>query len=268
MLANLNTSRYLDQSEGETMSSTRSEHTAAGLGLAAWKLPPIVVSIALPIIGGFYVGGPGLGMAIGALAAAAIIVLAVRKPPLHSIVPAVAADLRARILVVLDGQVDEISLAELLLRHTGITPSQATPEIVLVTPCRQSFLDRWSSNLGPGRERAQHDLVHAVAALAAAGLEATARVGDENVVQTVEDELCSYAASEVLMVSADSDHGEREAAAQELRVRLRVPLHTALVSSPDSASSSCARKDGRRPSSPASRRRGRYRRIDGLPARG
>lgn len=249
------------------MGSTRSDRTAAGPGLAAWKLPPIVAGIALPIIGGFYLGGPGLGMAVGALAAATIIVLAVRKPPLRPIVPAAAADLRRRILVVLDGRPDETALAESLLRHTGNVPDQVRPEILLVAPCRQGFLDRWTSNLGPGRERAQYDLVHAVAALATAGLEATARVGDEDVVQTVEDELRSYAASEVILVSgARGEDGG--AAARDLSERLRVPLHTTRISSPGSASSSFARKDGRRPSSPGSRRRGRYRPTDGLPARG
>jgi hypothetical protein len=248
------------------MSSTRSEQAAAGPGLAAWKLPPIVAGIALPIIGGFYLGGPGLGMAVGALAAATIIVLAVRKPPLRPIVPALGADLRDRILVVLDGQVDATGLTESLLRHV---PNRALPEIVLVAPCRQSFLDRWSSNLGPGRERAQDDLVHAVAALAAAGIEATARVGDEDVVQTVEDALRSYAASEVVLVSGASGRGQnREAAARDLQKRLQVPFHIARISSPGSPSSSCARRDERRPSSPASYRRRRDRWQDGLPARG
>lgn len=247
------------------MSSMRSEQAAAGSGLVAWKLPLIVAGITLPIVGGFYVGGPGLGMAIGALAAATIIVLAIRKPPLHPIAPAVAVDLRDRILVVLDDRADETLLSESLLRHL---PDQAVPEIVLVAPCRQSFLDRWSSNLRPGRERAQHNLVRAVAALAAAGIEATARVGDEDVVQTVEDELRSYAATEVVLVSGTSGGGDGGAAARDLKERLQVPLHTIWISNPGSPSSSCARRDGRRPSSPASYRRHRGRRRGGLPARG
>lgn len=236
---------------------------------AAWKLPPIVAGIALPIVAGFYLGGPGLGMAVGALAAATIVVLAVRKPPLQPIVPAPAADLREHILVVLDGEVDETGLAESLLRHIGTgSGGQTAPEVVLVAPCRQSFLDRWASNLGPGRERAQHDLVHAVAALAAAGIEATARVGDESVVQTIEDELRSYTATQVVLAGGPGGRADEEAAVGDLEGRLRVPLHFAPISSPGSASSSCARRDGRRPSSPGSRRRGRYRRTGGLPARG
>jgi hypothetical protein len=258
------------------MKSNRPEQPAARpQHLAAWKLPPIVAGISLPIVGGFYVGGPGLGMAIGALAAAAIIVLAVRKPPLQPIVPAGAADQRRRILVVLSGPLDETALAEFILDH--IEPGFAgaasgftgpAPEIVLVAPCRQRFLERWTSDLGPGRERAQRDLVHAVAALAGSGVEATARLGDEDVVQTVEDVLRSFAAGEVVLAGDTADGEDREAAARALEERLRVPLYLARLSSPGSASSSCARTDGRRPSSPASYKRRRGRRRDGLPARG
>lgn len=251
------------------MKSNRPEHAAAQpQHLAAWKLPPIVACIALPIVGGFYVGGPGLGMAVGALAAAAIIVLAVRKPPLHPIVPAAAADLRHRILVVLAGPLDETALAEFMLGHVEAGSTWAAPEIVLVAPCRQRFLERWTSDVGPGRERAQRNLVHAVAALAGSGLEATARLGDEDVVQTIEDQLRSFPASEVVLAYGNGDGEERAAASKALEERLRVPLHVAGVSSRGSASSSCAQRDGRRPSSPASYRRRRGRRRAGLPARG
>ena len=66
--------------------------------LAAWKLPLIVAAIAVSIVAGFYIGGPGLGMAVGALAASSIIVMAVRNPPWgHPIVPAVLLDLRGPI---------------------------------------------------------------------------------------------------------------------------------------------------------------------------
>ena len=40
--------------------------TAPEPALAAWKLPLIVAAIAVVIVGGFYLGGPGLGMAAGA----------------------------------------------------------------------------------------------------------------------------------------------------------------------------------------------------------
>jgi len=56
-------------------------------GLAAWKLPLIVAGICVSIVGAFYVGGPGIGMAEGSLVAGIIVVMAVRHPPLHPIVP-------------------------------------------------------------------------------------------------------------------------------------------------------------------------------------
>jgi hypothetical protein len=71
-------------------------------GIAAWKFPLIVKAIAVSIVGGFYLGGPGLGMAVGALAASAIVVMAVRRPPLYPIVPAPVRDLREHLLVVVE----------------------------------------------------------------------------------------------------------------------------------------------------------------------
>jgi hypothetical protein len=56
--------------------------------------------------------------------------------------------------------------------------------------------------------------------LAKAGIAASARVGDEDLVQMTEDELRSFAADEVLLVD-----DERGRAAAELRARLSVPLH-------------------------------------------
>lgn len=204
------------------MNSNRSEASAARPQLAAWKLPPIVAGIALPIVAGFYVGGPGLGMAVGALAAATIIVLAVRKPPLQAIAPPWTADLRAHILVVLGCPLDDSPAAPSLAAHLMQTGARerGAPEILVLAPCRQRFLDRWTSDVGPGQHRAQRNLVHAVATLAAAGIEASARVGDEDVVQAVEDELRNFPATEVVLVG----DGQTQAAVQDLSERLQVPL--------------------------------------------
>ena len=61
-----------------------------------------------------------------------------------------------------------------------------------------------------------------VAALAKAGIAAEARVGDEDVLQAVEDQLQAYPADEVLLVSAGAEDAERSApAAAELEARLR-----------------------------------------------
>ena len=65
-----------------------------------------------------------------------------------------------------------------------------------------------------------------MAALAKDGIEAEARVGDEDFVQAVEDQLQTYPADEVVFVSPDADASEEAAAAaEELRSRLRAEFH-------------------------------------------
>jgi hypothetical protein len=193
-------------------------------GIAAWKLPLIVKGIAVSIVGGFYLGGPGLGMAVGALAAATIIVMAVRKPPLRPIVPAPAPDLREHLLVVVDQPLEDGAAIERIAAASQPSdPGEPEPEVLVLAPTRNRFLDRWASDTRPGRERAQRSLVLSLASLAQAGVAATARVGDEDVVQTVTDQLREYPATEVFFVT---DSGARTSAAvEELRSRLHAPFH-------------------------------------------
>ena len=77
-------------------------------------------------------------------------------------------------------------------------------EVRVLAPARIGFLDRWASDVEGARDEAQRNLVATVAALAKDGIEAEARVGDEDFVQAVEDQLQSYAADEVVLVSADA----------------------------------------------------------------
>ena len=190
--------------------------------LAAWKLPPIVAAITLSIVGGFYLGGPGLGMAVGALAAATILVMAVRKPPLHPIRPPAAGDDRRYILVVLAGPLEHGGTIE-ALRATA-SSAEGEPEILLLAPSDHSFLARWTSDSGPGRERAQQRLVLSAASLAKASIASSARVGDEDLRQGTEDELRSFPATEVIFVTGAAGEGAaEEAAIADLQSRLLVP---------------------------------------------
>ena len=193
--------------------------------LAAWKLPPIVAAITCSIVGGFYLGGLGLGMAVGALAAATILVMAIRKPPLHPIRPPAARDQRRHILVVLARPLEHGGAIEALCAAASPTESdRAEPEILLLAPCSHGFLARWTSDSGPGRERAQYGLVLSAASLAKAGIAASARVGDEDLRQGTEDELCSFPATEVIFVTnAEGEDAAQEAAVDDLQSRLLVP---------------------------------------------
>jgi hypothetical protein len=189
--------------------------------MTSWKVPPAIAAIAVSIVGGFYLGGPGLGMAVGAMAAGTIVVLAVRNPPRPPIVPTRAGDRRRHVLVVVDGTFEGAALDDLAEALT-IEDEPLEPEVRVIAPSRHRFLDRWASDLDAGRLAAQESLVLAVASLAALGLHASAHVGDEDVVQTVEDELQTFPATDVFLVGAAADDGS---AGEELGARLAPELH-------------------------------------------
>lgn len=198
----------------------------ADQGIAAWKLPLIVTAIAVSIVGGFYLGGPGLGMAVGALAAAAIVVMAVRRPPLQPIVPAPVRDLREHLLVVVDEPLEDgAAVARIAAALEPADPGRPEAEVRVVAPARHRFLDRWASDTRLAHEQAQRSLVLTLASLAQAGVAANARIGDEDIVQTVADQLHEYPATEVFLVTGSSSDSGSAAAAEELRSRLRAPLH-------------------------------------------
>jgi hypothetical protein len=202
--------------------------------LAAWKLPLIVAALAVTIVGGFYVGGPGLGLAVGALAAASIIVMAVRHPPLYPIVPAPLTDFRRHVLVVVSAPLEDSEAIDRIARAARIGDGdQAEAEVLVLSPARIGFLDRWSSDFRRARHRAQRRLVVSVASLAKADIAATARVGDENLIQAIDDTLRTFPATEVILVTASPERDAvGNAAVPELESRLRADFQH-LVLNPD-----------------------------------
>jgi hypothetical protein len=193
-------------------------------GLAAWKLPLIVAAICVSIVAAFYVGGPGMGMAEGSIVAGIIVVMAVRHPPLHPIVPPPPSDLREHLLVVVEEPLEDGTAVErIAAASVPLDPAEPEPEVRVVAPAHNRFLDRWACDVGPGRERAQRSLVLTLASLARAGVDASAKIGDEDIVQTVTDQLRTYPATEVFLVTTAG--GPTAAAAEELRSRLHAPFH-------------------------------------------
>jgi hypothetical protein len=194
-------------------------------GISAWKLPLIVAGICVSIVAAFYVGGPGMGMAEGSLVAGIIVVMAVRHPPLHPIVPPPAGDLREHLLVVVDEPLEDGTAIERIAAASApLDPAEPEPEVRVVAPAHNRFLDRWACDVGPGRERAQSSLVLTLASLARAGVNANAKIGDEDIVQTVADQLRTYPATEVFLVTGAGSE-TAAAAAEELRSRLHAPFH-------------------------------------------
>jgi hypothetical protein len=192
--------------------------------MAPWKLPFIVAGVVVPVAATFMLGGPGVGVAVGALAAVVLVVVAVRQQPEDPIAPPRGRNGERHVLIVAAEDVEDPADVERVTRAAGITDAHGDGEEVRVlVPARIGFLDRWASDVEGARNRAQQRLVVTVAALARAGVSAEARVGDEDIVQAVEDQLRSYPATEVVLVGADED-GEGEAAAA-LRARLRAGFH-------------------------------------------
>ena len=168
-------------------------------------------------------GGPGVGVAVGALVAVALVVFAARRPPLEPIAPRVTNGGR-HVLIVAAEDVEDPADVERITHAAGIEGAGGgEDEVRVLVPVRIGFLDRWASDVEDSRHRAQQRLVVTVAALAKAGVAAEARVGDEDIVQAVEDQLQSYPATEVVLVGGD-EAGEDVAAAQ-LRARLRAGFH-------------------------------------------
>lgn len=181
-----------------------------------WKWPFIVAAIAVPIAAAFLRVGPAGGLAMGALVAVAIIVFAVRQRPHEAIGAAVDDSGRRRVLVVVTDLLDPAAIEQVSSAARG-----EEAEVLVLSPARIGFLDRWASDVEGARREAQQRLVISVAALAAAGIEAEARVGDEDVVQAVEDQLGSFPASEVVLIGAAGGDEDTADAARELRARLR-----------------------------------------------
>jgi hypothetical protein len=187
----------------------------------AWRLPLIVTAIAVPIAFAFYLGGPAIGVAVGALAAVAIVAVAAKQRPRGAIEPPPSESRGRRFLIVLGDPLEDPEAVEQVV--SAVDGGAGRAAVMILAPARIGFLDRWASDVEAARRDAQRRLVISVASLAAAGVEAEARVGDEDVVQAVEDQLGSYPATEVILVSAPAEENEAAAeAARELRKRLRI----------------------------------------------
>ncbi|MGC1851971.1 MAG: hypothetical protein WA687_05965 [Solirubrobacterales bacterium] len=188
--------------------------------MAPWKLPLIVAALVLPLVAGFLLAGPALGTALGAVAVAVLLVVAARQRP-HGPIGTAPTDGRRHVLFAVTCPVEEPAAVKEIADAAGLGGERDDAEVLVLSPARIGFLDRWASDVEGARQAAQQSLVATVAALAKAGIAAEARVGDEDVVQAVEDQLQSFPASEVVLVSAAGGGEGADAAAAELASRLR-----------------------------------------------
>jgi len=187
--------------------------------MAPWKLPLIAAAIVVPVVAGFAIAGPGLGVGIAALVAFAIVLIAVRQRPLGSL-GSPADDGRRHVLLVTTCRVEEPAAVGRIAAAAMLGSSNEDADVLVLAPARIGFLDRWASDVEGARQVAQQNLVATVAALAKAGIAAEARVGDEDIVQAVEDQLQSFPATEVVLIGSEGEEKD-EAPAAELESRLR-----------------------------------------------
>lgn len=198
----------------------------------AWAIPLLVACLVLPAWAGMMIAGPGLGLALGQLCASGLVLYAALQKPNGVIEVAKSSDERRRILVLATEAVEEPAAIDSLLAAAA-AGDDVPPEVLVLAPARSSTLSEWLSDVAPGRDRAQVRLVHSVAALAAAGVEAEARVGDPDVLQAVEDTLRSFPADEVIAVTGDLAEDRTVArAVSDLRDRLRIPMELVAAGPP------------------------------------
>jgi hypothetical protein len=195
------------------------------LVIRPWLLPFLILALIVPPIAGFALGGPPLGIGIGGLEVAAIVVFAARARFDEPIEVRQGAGGYALLILALDAverpaqaeRVAAVARAGALALGTG----DEEPEVLVLAPATNQPLAEWLSDVGEARFDAQRRLALSVGTLAAAGIEARGSVGDPDPVQAVEDELRTYPANELVLVT---DAEVPDSALAELTRRLPLPV--------------------------------------------
>jgi hypothetical protein len=192
-----------------------------------------VIALVVPPFLGFALGGAALGSALGFIAVAGLVVLAIRARPEEAIALA-RTDLAAPLLAIVLAPVDAAAANELatLAEAGGGTAGhegRAGPDysVLVLAPAQSTLIQRVFGDVDPGRIAAQERLAVSVATLTAAGCHAEGRVVDQNPAQAIEDVAAQHGARRVAFVVAG--HAE-DALVEDARRRLAVPVHRVRVS--------------------------------------
>lgn len=187
--------------------------------LRSWALPLVVVAICVPVVGLMLlsvlaVEGTALGLAAGAIAITALLVVAARIKPLGSLEIAARPDRGHRVLV--------LATAELGAREAERVAAEigSAADVRLLVPLPSKRLDRWLSATDEARDQAQGMLARSAGALVAAGLPVSGSIGDGDPAQALEDELRSYPADAVIVLAPEADPG----VLGETEARLELPV--------------------------------------------
>jgi hypothetical protein len=193
------------------------------------RAPLIVAALVVPVIAAFALGGPPVGLAAGALAVAALLVVAARTRFDEPIEVASPPGDRYRVLLVALEDLDDPNAAHSLAtaaregaRSTGL--DRAPPEVLVLAPALNARVAHWLSDLDEARYNAQRRLAVSLASLSAAGVDARGQVGDSDPLQATEDVLRTFAAHEVTLVGDGGSPGDGRELLEEVRRRLDRPV--------------------------------------------
>ena len=190
--------------------------------MKSWHPPAILLALIVPAAIGFAIGGPGLGLSIAGLSLVALAVVAILVIPRDPIGRKPHPELARRLLIATTFPIEDSQTIQRVADEVRLGFDENDSEVRLLTPATNTFLRRWATDLQRARDRAQRDLVVSVASLTLAGVDATPRMGDEDLVQAVEDELASFNATEVFLLTRNDPDSE---AASQLRERLLPDFH-------------------------------------------
>lgn len=190
--------------------------------MKSWQPPLILLAVIVPAAVGFAVAGPSLGVTIAGLSLVTLTVLAIIKYPWDPIGRRPHPELERHLLLVTTFPIEDSRTIQRVADAVRLGYDEDESSVHLLTPATNTFLRRWATDLKAARERAQRSLVISVASLTLAGVDTKARMGDEDLVLGVEDELARFNATEVyLFTRRDPD----SKAADELRQRLLPSFH-------------------------------------------
>jgi hypothetical protein len=184
-------------------------------------IPLIIALICVAIVASLALGGilgAGIGMAMGAIAATALVVFASRARPNRRIEVAEHEDTAHRVLVMATAEATAAS-AQRIADLAG-----KPKDVRLVVPVPSHLLDRWMSAEDDARREAEGVLARSAGALVAAGLPVSGSVGDHDPAQALEDELRDFPADEVVLLTAN---GKDPLA--KIETRLSLPLRRVSV---------------------------------------
>ncbi|MFV0488983.1 MAG: hypothetical protein ACK5NL_17585 [Vibrio fluvialis] len=186
--------------------------------MKSWQPPLILLALIVPAAVAFGLAGPGFGFSVAGLALVALAVISLLMIPREPIGRRPDPRQARRLLIAITFPIEDGAAIQRVADEVRLGYDENDAELRILAPASNTFLRRWATDLERARERAQQELVVSVASLTLAGVDASARVGDEDLVLAVEDELASYNATDVFLLTRRQPDLP---AAEILRSRLR-----------------------------------------------